>query len=283
MIINQIKTFVLLLVLTVLLLFVGSFFGTTGLTIAFILVLIMNVGSYWFSDKLIIMIYKAKIVTKKQSSELHEIVEDLAKKANIPKPKIFLIPSNTANAFCVGRSPKHSMVAVTKGIVKLLNKSELRGVLAHEIAHIKNRDTLISVIAATIAGVISYLAMMARFSAIFGGGRDRDSGNMLGMLAFAIVAPLAALIIRMAISRSREYIADESGAKLCKNPESLASALEKLGKGVKHIGLKPTPTTETTSHLFIVNPFKSTSGLIGLFQTHPPISERCKKLRAMKI
>lgn len=277
MIKNQIKTFALLLILTVLLLWFGSFFGKSGLTTAFIFVLLMNFVTYFWSDKIVLAMYRAKEVKKQNSPGLHEIVEELAKEANIPKPKIYVIPTENPNAFCTGRNPKHSAVAVTQGIVKILTKSELKGVLAHEIAHIKNRDTLIQVVVATIAGVISYLAMMARFAAIFGGGsRDNNnSGNAFGMLAIAIVAPLIALIIRMAISRSREYIADESGAKFIKDGKPLANALHKLETASKLHPLKFGSTA--TENLFIVNPFSGRQ-FINLFSTHPRTEDRIKRL-----
>ncbi len=280
MIKNQIKTVLFLGILTAVLLFIGSFFGKSGLTIAFIFVLLMNFFTYFFSDKLILMMYRAKEVKEEQEPKFYSIVKKVTQKANLPMPKVYIVPSNSPNAFATGRSPKHSTVAATQGILDLLNEEELEGVIAHEISHIKNRDILISTIAATIAGVISYIAFMARWAAIFGGmGRDRDSGNILELIVLAILAPLLATIIRLAISRSREYLADESGAKLLKNSKGLASALEKLHNNIKHNPLKL--GNEATSHLFIVNPFKARS-LLSLFSTHPDVVSRIKKLEDLK-
>ena len=280
---NQIKTLVLLLALTVVLLMVGQLLGGyQGLTIAFIFVLVMNVGSYFFSHKLVLMMYHAKEAKESEYPELHAMVREVAHLAKIPKPKVYIIPTESPNAFATGRNPKNAVVACTHGIMRLLHKDELKGVIAHEIAHIKNRDILIQTIAATIAGVISYVAMMARWAAIFGGfgGRDDgDSGGILGFLALAILAPLIAVIIQLAISRSREYLADETGAKTIHNPLALASALEKLEKGISHNPLKFGNTT--TSSLFIANPFRGRA-LLTLFSTHPPMEERIKRLRKMR-
>lgn len=276
---NQLKTVLLLGLLTALLLAVGTYFGgTQGLTIAFIFVLIMNFGTYWFSDKIVLAMYRARQVTRTQAPKLHSIVSDLCKKANLPKPKIYIIPTEAPNAMATGRNSKHAAVAVTQGILNLLTKEELQGVLAHELAHIKNKDILISTIAATIAGVISYLAMMARFAAIFGGSRNRDSGNMFELLALAFLAPIIALIIRLAISRSREYLADSTGAKIIHTGKPLASALLKLEQASKRIPMRL--GGEATSHMFIVNPFRGKS-LLSLFMTHPSTSERCKKLNQL--
>lgn len=276
---NQLKTLALLSILTGLLLWVGSFFGNSGLLIALVFALLINFGSYFFSDKVVLFIYRAKPADKKEHAKLFRIVEDISKNADIPVPKIFIVPSKTPNAFATGRSPSHSAIACTEGILGLLSDRELKGVLAHEISHIKNRDTLIQTIAATIAGVISYLASMARFSAFFGGSDDRDN-NILGLLVIAILAPLIALIIQLAISRSREYLADEAGAKTVKDADGLASALEKLERGVKYSPLSF--GTEATSSLFIVNPFRA-SALLSLFSTHPPIKERVKRLKGLKL
>lgn len=282
MILNQIKTILLLGLLTALLLFIGSFWSYTGLTIALIFVLLMNFFVYFYSDKMVLAIYGAKEVSKAQAPELHEIIGDICKKAKLPKPKIYIIPKEFCNAFATGRNSKHAAVAVTQGILKLLTKEELKGVLAHEIAHIKNKDMLIATIAATIAGIITYVAMMARFAAIFGGARGgRDSGRSLELLFLAILAPIIALIIRLAISRSREYLADETGAKLIKKSSPLANALLKLHSAARVLQLKKTSQSEITSHLFIVNPFSGKS-LLTLFSTHPPVSERCKRLKNLK-
>lgn len=281
MIKNQIKTVVLLALLTGLLLWIGSFFGNNGLLIAFIFALVLNFGSYFFSDKIVLFIYRAKPADKKKHEKLFRIVESISKDAEIPMPKLFIVPSQNPNAFATGRNPKHSAVACTEGILDLLTEKELKGVLAHELSHVKNRDTLIMTIAATIAGVISYLATMVRFGAIFGGSDDRDNGgNILSLLVIAILAPLIALIIQLAISRSREYFADESAARLLKDPHGLASALEKLERGVKYNPIAF--GTESTSSLFIVNPFKG-SVLLSLFSTHPPIQERVKRLKGLKL
>lgn len=270
---NQFKTFLLLLVLTAIVMFIGSRFGMSGLIIAFVLVLAMNFVSYFFSDKIVLAMYRAKPAPK--NHKIHSIVEKLAQEAKIPKPKVYIIPSKIQNAFATGRNPTNAAVAVTQGLMESLNDKELSGVLAHELSHIKNRDILISTIAATMAGVIMFIANIARF-AVFFGGDDRDGGNIISLLLLAILAPIAALLIQMAISRSREYLADESGARLLKDGEPLASALLKLEKGPKIRG-----RIETTAHLFIVNPL-SAHGIANLFSTHPPIEERVKKLRALK-
>jgi heat shock protein HtpX len=278
-IINQVKTAMLLALLTALMLGAGQILGgRTGLTIAIIFALVMNFGSFWFSHRIVLAMYKAKPADKKEYKELHETVEEVSKDAGIPKPSVYIIPSEQANAFATGRNPKNAVVACTVGIMRLLDKDELKGVIAHEVSHVKNRDMLVTTIAATIAGVISYLAIMAQFAAIFGGGRGRDRGNVFSMLALAIITPIIAAIIQLAISRSREYMADSSGAKTLKNGEHLARALEKLessaAKNPMRIG------NQATSSLFIVNPFRG--GMAGLFSTHPPIAERAKRLRSMK-
>lgn len=283
MIKNQIKTIILLGVLTALMLWFGSLWGQQGLFVALAFVLLMNFGTYFFSDKIVLMMYRAKEVKEKDAPNLFKVVKEVAHDAKIPMPRVYIMPSETPNAFATGRNPKHSAVACTKGILNLLTREELKGVMAHEISHIRNRDTLIMVIASTIAGVISYLAFMARFAAIFGGfgGRDnRDGGNAIGLLVLAIITPIIAMLIQLAISRSREYMADESGAKIIKNPNALASALEKLEAGVKHNPMRL--GSEATSSLFIVNPFKA-STLLSLLSTHPSTKERVKRLKAMKL
>ncbi len=280
MIFNQIKTILLLGALTALMIFVGMLIGgEMGMLIGLVIALVMNVGSYFFSHKLVLMIYKAQPAKKNEYPELHKMVAEIAKSAGIPKPKVYIIPSSSPNAFATGRNPKNGVVACTQGIMDLLDKQELKGVLAHEIAHIKNRDILIQTIAATIAGVISYVAMMARWGAMFGGfGGDRDRENIFGMLALAILTPIIALIIQLAISRSREYLADESGAGFIHDPKALASALHKLEHGIKKNPLKF--GNKTTSSLFIANPFNS-HGLFALFSTHPPMEKRIERLRSM--
>lgn len=279
--VNQLRTAVLLALLTALMLGAGWIFGGRGgLTIALVFALVMNFGSYWFSHKIVLMMYRAKKADKKDYAELHKIVEEVSKEAGIPKPAVYIIPSEAANAFATGRSQKTAVVACTSGIMKLLNREELKGVIAHEVSHVKNRDMLVTTIAATIAGVISYLAMMARFAAIFGsGGRDdRDHGNMFSLLALAILTPIIAAIIQLAISRSREYLADSSGAKTLKTGEPLARALEKIDANASRNPLRF--GSQATSSLFIINPFRG--GLAGLFSTHPSTAERAKRLRSMK-
>jgi len=280
---NQLKTLVLLLALTAVLLVVGILVGgPEGLTIAFIIVLLMNGVTYFFSHKIVLFMYRAKEVKQSQYPELYSIIKEVTQLAKIPMPKVYIVPSASPNAFATGRNPKNAVVACTDGILHLLSKDELKGVIAHEVAHIKNRDILIQTVTATIAGVISYVAMMARWAAIFGGfgGRDGDDGGIIGWLAMAIVAPIIAIIIQLAISRSREYLADETGAKIIHNPHALADALHKLDKGIKHNPMRM--GGESTSSLFIANPF-SARGLFSLFSTHPPMEKRIKKLRHMRV
>lgn len=279
MVVNQIKTVVLLALLTALLLFVGQLIGGyNGLVIAGIFAVIMNFGSYWFSDKIILMMYRAKEV-KDNNHQLYKIVKEVAEKANVPVPRVYIIPSDASNAFATGRSPKKAAVAATQGIMNLLNGEELKGVMAHEISHVKNRDTLISTVAGTIAGVISYIATMAQWSAMFG-GRDRNgSSNIVGLLVLAIVTPIIATIIQLAISRSREYLADAGGAKIVGNGEHLAKALEKLHDDVKAHPMRL--GNQATSHLFISNPFRN-AGFLNLSSTHPDMNIRVQKLRNMK-
>jgi heat shock protein HtpX len=281
MIVNQLKTVALLGVLTAILLLIGGYFGgQQGLTIAFGFAILMNVGSYFWSHKLVLAMYKAKELPQSQAPGIHKIVQEIAKDANIPKPKIYIVHTPHSNAFATGPNPKKAVVAVTDGIVKLLTKEELKGVLAHEISHVKNRDILVSTIAATIASVISYIAFMARWAAIFGGMRgDNDSGNILELLLLAIVAPLAAMIVQLAISRSREYLADERGAKLIGNGKPLASALAKLETASKQLPLGK--GAASTGHLFIIKPFRG-AGMMNLFSTHPPHHKRIERLNNMK-
>lgn len=280
-IINQFKTVILLGLLTGLLLAVGYLIGGQGgLTIALIISIVMNFGSYFFSDKIVLMMYRAKEANKSEYPELYRIVKEVAKQAGIPMPKVYIVPTDTPNAFATGRNPKHAVVACTKGIMGLLSKEELKGVIAHEMSHIKNRDILIQTIAATIAGVISYIAMMARFGAIFGGGdRDRNGGEIFYLLAISILTPLIAMLLQLALSRSREYLADETGARTIHDPKALASALAKLESGVSRNPMRF--GSPATSSLFIVNPF-SAKGLTGLLSTHPPMDERIRRLNAMR-
>ncbi len=276
---NQLKTTLLLGSLTGVIILIGRYFGgSSGMVIAFIFALLMNVGSYWFSDKIVLKLYKSRQLSSQEYPELYSLVSRLSQSASLPMPKIYLIPSEAPNAFATGRNSQHAVIAVTQGILRLLNSSELEGVLAHEIAHIKDRDILISSIAATLAGVIMMIASMARWAAIFGGfgGSDDDDGGILGFVVLAFLAPLAALIIQLAISRSREYLADSTGARIAGNPLGLASALEKLDSASKKIPIKANPAT---SHLFIVNPLAGKS-LMRLFSTHPPTAERIARLRS---
>ena len=255
--------------------------GSQGLMIAFIFAALMNLGSYWFSDKIVLAMYGARQVSEAEAPMLYRIVHNLALRAGMPMPKLYIIPSESPNAFATGRNPQHAAVAVTEGILRLMNERELTGVLAHELSHVKNRDILISSIAATLAGVIMMVANMMKWAAIFGGmNRDNDregGGGLLGLIVMAVVAPIAAMIIQMAISRTREYAADASGARMSGDPLGLASALEKLGAASQRIPLDASPQT---SHLFIVNPLSGRS-FMQLFSTHPPLEDRIERLRVM--
>lgn len=275
---NMLRTTVLLASLTGLLVLIGDYFGGTGgMIIAFLFAVIMNFGSYWYSDKIVLKMYRAREVTPAESPNLHRIVDGLALKANIPKPKVYVVDSGMPNAFATGRNPQHAAVAVTTGILNLLSYEEIEGVLAHELAHVKNRDTLISAVAATFAGVITMLATWARWAAIFGGfgGRDDDNGGIIGFIVMAVLAPLAATLIQLAISRSREFAADEEGARISKKPWALADALEKLEYGNSHFqpSIRDVQAKETSAHMFIVNPLKGGT-LQSLFRTHPVTDER---------
>lgn len=279
---NTFKTTLLLGALTGLLLLIGGYFGGRGgVVIAFIFAMVMNFGAYWFSDKLILKMYNAQEVTETQTPQLYTMVRGLAMRASLPMPKIYIIPQETPNAFATGRDEQHAVVAVTEGILRILSADELEGVLAHELTHIKNRDMLIGSIAATLAGAIMMMANMAQWAAIFGGvSRDDDEGGggIIGLILMAILAPLAATLIQMAISRSREYLADEGGARVSGKPYGLASALEKLGRASQAIPMDANPST---AHMFIVNPL-SGRALMNLFSTHPPIEERISRLRGMR-
>ena len=283
---NMLKTTLLLATLTGLLVIVGQMVGgTSGMIIAFIFAVIMNFGTYWYSDKIVLKMYRAQEVTATDYPELYGIVQKLTLRANLPMPKVYIVNTSMPNAFATGRNPQHAAVAATTGILGLLNAEELEGVLAHELAHVKNRDTLISAVAATIAGVITMLATWAQWAAIFGGigGRDNQgSGNIIGFIALAIVAPIAATIIQLAISRSREFAADAEGARISQKPWALANALEKLEYGSAHYRERKgdVHASESTAHMFIVNPLKGSS-LMNLFRTHPVTEERIKRLRAM--
>lgn len=283
---NMLKTTLLLASLTGLLVIVGRLIGgPLGMIIAFVFAIIMNFGTYWYSDKIVLRMYKAQEVTASEHPQLYNIVKKLATLADMPMPKVYIVHTAMPNAFATGRDPKHAAVAATTGILDLLTAEELEGVLAHELAHVKNRDTLISAIAATIAGVISMIATWVQWAAIFGGlgGRDGEgNNNILGFLALAIVAPLAATIIQLAISRSREFAADEEGARICKKPWALANALEKLeyGTALYRPRRGDVQASDSTAHMLIVNPLKG-GGLSNLFRTHPATEERIARLRAM--
>ena len=278
---NALKTTLLLGLLTGLLMWVGQLVGgTQGLAFGLVLAAAMNLGSYWFSDRIVLAAYGARELGEQDAPDLFRVVRELAAGAHMPMPRVYLIPSASPNAFATGRSPEHAAVAVTEGIMRLLTLDELRGVLAHELSHVHNRDTLISAIAATLAGVVLMVARMAQWAALFGGLRrdEREEGpGALGFIALVVVAPLAATLIQLAISRAREYQADASGAQLSHAPQSLASALEKIGAVSGRIPLSAGPAT---AHLWIVNPLRG-NWLASLFSTHPPIEERIRRLRAM--
>ncbi|MFH1060509.1 MAG: zinc metalloprotease HtpX, partial [Pseudomonadota bacterium] len=282
---NRMKTVLLLGLLTGLLVAIGGFVGgRSGMLIALILAAAMNFFSYWYSDKIVLSMYHAQPVDPAQAPQLHAMVAELAQTAGLPMPRVYIIAEDTPNAFATGRDPDHAVVAVTSGILRILSPRELRGVLAHELAHVKDRDILISSVAATIAGAIMVLANLARWSAFLGGGRsdDEDHGGgvlgVVGMLFMAILAPVAAMLVQMAVSRSREYLADHEGALMARDPEALALALGKLEQANQ---AQPMPDANPqTAHLFIVNPLSGGS-MMSLFSTHPPLAERIARLRAM--
>lgn len=282
---NTFKTTLLLTTLTVLFLIVGQAVGgRSGMTIALVMAGVMNLAAYWFSDKIALAMSGAQPVSEAEAPELHAIVQSLALRAGLPKPRVYVIPEETPNAFATGRNPEHAAVAVTAGIMRLLSREELEGVIAHELGHIKNRDILISSIAAMIAGAISYLANMAQWAMMFGGvGRSSDDddgggiGGMIGAVVMMIVAPIAAMLIQMAISRSREFLADETGARICGRPLALAGALQRLESWNRQLPMDVNPAT---AQMYIVNPL-SGGGIASLFSTHPPIAERVKKLQEL--
>jgi heat shock protein HtpX len=266
--------------LTVLLVILGGALGGRGgMTMAFIMAAGMNFFSYWFSDKMVLSMYGAQEITEADDPRFYGIVRRLALQAGLPMPRVYLIDSDTPNAFATGRNPEHAAVAATTGIMRMLNDDELAGVMAHELTHVKNRDILISSIAATFAGAITYLAHMAQWAAMFGGGRsdDEEGGGIFGTLLMAILAPIAAMLVQMAISRSREFGADAGGASICHNPLSLANALQKLELANQRIPMDATPAT---AHMFVVNPLTG-GGLMTLFSTHPPMAERIARLQEM--
>ena len=279
-IMNTMKTFLLMGVLTVLFVTIGGTLGgQSGMTIALIFAAVMNFVSYWWSDKIVLKMYGAKELTRNEAPDLFSITQELTQRGNLPMPKLYMIEGDQPNAFATGRDPNHAAVAVTEGIMKLLSRDELRGVIAHELAHIKNRDILIGTIAATFAGAISYLANMAQWTMIFGGRNSDDEGgsNPVSAILMMILAPIAAMLVQMAISRSREFIADETGAQMTGNPISLANALRKLHTSAQQIPMHATPAT---AHMFIVNPLTGSS-FMKLFSTHPPMEERIARLEAM--
>ncbi len=279
----QIRTFLLLTVLTVLLVLLGRVIGgQTGMVIAFCFALVMNFISYWFSDKIVLAMYRAREVSEAEYPELYRIVRNLCQRAGLPMPRIYIIPSETPNAFATGRNPKHAAVAVTEGLLRMLNEEELAGVIGHELGHVKHRDILIQTVAATVVGAITMLADWGRWMLFWGAiGGDDDNNNPLGIIIaiiMLIVIPIAAVLIQLAISRAREYYADEAGAKFCGNPLYLASALRKIAYGVEK---RPMENAYAgTAHMFIVNPLKG-DGLTALLSTHPPVEERIRRLEEM--
>ena len=275
---NAVKTVFLMTLMMVLFLFIGyQLGGNTGMTIALVFSLIMNFGSYWFSDKIVLAMYRAKEVNRESAPKFYDMIERLARQANLPMPKVYIINDPTPNAFATGRSPKKAAVAATTGILQGLSNDELAGVMAHELAHVKNRDTLISTIAATLVGSISYIAQMAGWAFMFGRNDDRE-GNGIGGLVLLILSPLLAMLIQMAISRSREFAADKGGAEITGNPMGLASALQKISRGNQ---MKPVNHSDpATAHMFIINPL-AVGGVSKLFSTHPSTEERIKRLEAM--
>ncbi len=278
---NYIKTGLLLVLLTMLLVWVGGVFGgPRGAMIALVFALVLNGVSYWYSDKIVLALYKAKEIPESQFYHLYNLVRELTKSASLPMPRIYMVEQKSPNAFATGRNPQKAVISVTKGLLELLDEDELKGVLAHELAHVKNRDTLIMTITAAIAGAIMMLAYMARWAAIFGGySRDRKgSGNLISLLAISLLAPIAALIVQLAISRSREYAADKQGAYFAKNPTGLANALRRLQEAKK---VHPMQASPQTAHLFIVNPFRA-GFITKLFSTHPPVEERIRRLQTLK-
>ena len=276
---NAVKTVFLMTLMMVLFLFVGYLLGgNTGMTIALVFSLLMNFGSYWFSDKIVLKMYRAKEVNRESAPKFYEMIERLAKQANLPMPRVYLINDPTPNAFAMGRNPNHAAVAATTGILQGLSNEELAGVMAHELAHVKHRDTLISTIAATLVGSISFIAQMAGWVFMFGRGSNDRGGSGIGGLVLLILSPILAMLIQMAISRSREFAADKGGAEFTGNPLGLASALQKISRGNQ---LKPVYNSDpTTAHMFIINPLHG-GGMSKLFSTHPSTEERIKRLQAM--
>ena len=278
---NMLKTAVLLAVLTAMLVVLGGAIGgQQGMMVAFILALVMNFASYWFSDKIVLAMYRAQPVDERSAPGLYAIVRRLATRAGIPMPRVYIIPTEAPNAFATGRNPQHAAVAVTEGIMRILDDDELEGVLAHELAHVANRDVLISTIAATLAGAITYLAHMAQWGAMFGRhGDEEEGGNPVAIIVLAVLAPIAAMLVQMAVSRSREFQADASGARYAGRTWGLSKALEKMEMAAHQVPMHANPAT---AHLFIVNPLTGSS-LMKLFSTHPPMEERIARLRSMRL
>jgi heat shock protein HtpX len=276
---NWFKTTLLLGVLTALIVWIGHLFGgRQGMVLAFILAIGMNFFSYWYSDRIVLKMYRAREVTPQENPRLYEMVSHLAGRADLPVPRIYIIPDDSPNAFATGRNPEHAVVAVTEGLLQFMDREEIMGVLSHELAHVKNRDVLIGSIAATLAGAIMIVASMARWTAFLGGGSDDDKGGGLGavgLIVMSILAPIAAMLIQMAISRSREYHADASGASFAGQPYGLANALEKLGAYSRRLPMQASPQT---AHMFIVNPLRG-GNFANWFSTHPPLEERIARLR----
>lgn len=278
---NSVRTIGLLTLLTLLLVWGGAAMGgKQGMTTALIIAFVMNFVSYWFSDKIVLKMYRAQEATEAEAPTLYRIVRNLSQKAGIPMPKVYIIPDDAPNAFATGRNPQHAAVAATEGILRILTEEELAGVMAHELAHVKHRDILVGSIAAVMAGAISYLAQMAQWAAIFGGrSNDREEGGSpIASMVMMIVGPIAAMLIQMAISRSREYLADEGGARMCGSPLSLANALKKLHMGAQQIPMDASPAT---AHMFIVSPLTGRGGIMSLFSTHPPMEERVRRLEEL--
>jgi heat shock protein HtpX len=277
---NTLKTTFLMTLLTILLILLGGALGGRGgMTMALVIAGAMNFFSYWFSDKIVLSMYGAREIGESEDPRFYGIVRRLAQRANLPMPKVYLIESDTPNAFATGRNPEHAAVAATSAILRILSEDELAGVMAHELAHVKNRDILIATIAATFAGAITYLAHMAQFAAMFGGRSDDDEGGgLFGTILMAVLAPIAAMLVQMAISRSREFGADAGGAAICGSPLSLANALQKLEMGNRQLPMQQ--ASPATAHMFIVNPLTG-GGLMSLFSTHPPMQERVARLQEM--
>jgi len=277
---GTVKTVGLMVLMMALLMLVGQWLGQEqGLLLAFGISLLMNFGMYWFSDKLVLMSYRAKEATEEEAPRLYAIVRKLSAQAELPMPKVYVIPGESPNAFATGRNPEHAAVAATEGILAMLSEDELEGVIAHELAHVKHRDVLTGTIVAAMAGAITFLARMAMYASIFGGGsRDRENSNPIGEILLLIFAPVAAMLIQFAVSRSREFAADEGGAKICGRPLSLANALRKLERGVQRVPMENAGTA--TAHMFIVNPLRG-GGIMKLFSTHPPTEERIARLEEL--